>query len=64
MMKAIWRHVRLSKGFKNIEAAHLGGLKLRIPSVLLAEKKRTQTRFNVSDPLCVARGEEEDTNSF
>ncbi len=48
MMKAIWRHVRLKKGFSNIERAHLGGYKLRIPTMLLTEKMRTQSRFNVS----------------
>ena len=48
MMKAIWRHVRLRKGFCNLERAQLGGFKLRIPAVLLTEKMRTQSRFNVS----------------
>ena len=48
MMKAIWRHVRLRKGFRNVERAQLGGFKLRIPVVLLMEKMRTQSRFNVS----------------
>jgi hypothetical protein len=48
MMKAIWRHVRLKKGFCNLERAHLGGFKLRIPNMLLTEKMRTQSRFNVS----------------
>jgi hypothetical protein len=48
MMKAIWRHVRLRKGFHNLERAQLGGYKLRIPTVLLTEKMRTQSRFNVS----------------
>ncbi len=47
MMKAIWRHVRLRKGFNNLERAQLGGYKLRIPTVLLTEKMRTQSRFNV-----------------
>jgi hypothetical protein len=50
MMKAIWRHVRLKKGFQNLERAQLGGYKLRIPTMLLTEKMRTQSRFNVSDP--------------
>jgi len=40
--------VRLRKGFVNLENAPYGGLKLRIPSTLLVEKMRTQTRFNVS----------------
>jgi hypothetical protein len=47
MMKAIWRHVRLRKGFDNVERAPYGGLKLKIPVTLLAEKLRTQSRFNV-----------------
>ena len=47
MMKAIWRHVRLKKGFDNVERAPYGGFKLRIPVALLAEKLRTQSRFNV-----------------
>jgi hypothetical protein len=48
MMKAIWRHVRLRKGFHNLERAQLGAYKLRIPNMLLTEKMRTQSRFNVS----------------
>lgn len=48
MMKAIWRHVRLKQGFENIEKAPFGGMKLRIPTTLLVEKMRTQSRFNVS----------------
>jgi hypothetical protein len=52
MMKAIWRHVRLRKGFENVERAPYGGLKLKIPMTLLAEKLRTQSRFNVSR-VCV-----------
>lgn len=48
MMKAVWRHVRLKKGFVNCESVpHVGNL-LRIPKVLLHEKLRTQERFNVS----------------
>ena len=47
LMKAIWRHVRLRKGFDNVERAPYGGLKLKIPTILLAEKLRTQSRFNV-----------------
>jgi hypothetical protein len=53
MMKAIWRHVRLRKGFDNVERAPYGGLKLKIPVTLLAEKLRTQSRFNVSPPALV-----------
>jgi hypothetical protein len=48
MMKAIWRHVRLKRGFENVERAPYGGLKLKIPVTLLAEKLRTQSRSNVS----------------
>jgi hypothetical protein len=48
MMKAIWRHVRLRKGFDNVERSPYGGMKLKIPTSLLAEKLRTQSRFNVS----------------
>jgi hypothetical protein len=48
MMKAIWRHVRLRKGFENVERSPYGGMKLKIPTSLLAEKLRTQSRFNVS----------------
>ena len=32
MMKAIWRHVRLRKGFDNVERSPYGGMKLKIPS--------------------------------
>ena len=48
MMKSVWRHIRLKKGFVNREAAPYGGVKLRIPQLLYLEKKRTQARFNVS----------------
>ena len=48
MMKSIWRHVWLKKGFVNIESAQYGGMKLRIPQLLFAEKMRTQSWFNVS----------------
>lgn len=48
MMKSVWRHIRLKKGFVNREAAPYGGVKLRIPHLLYQEKKRTQARFNVS----------------
>lgn len=47
MMKAIFRSVRLKKGFKNVEPLSQGGYKLKIPQLLLAEKMRTQARFNV-----------------
>ena len=48
MMKAVWRSVRLKRGFVNVERAPFGGEKLRIPSLLFVEKMRTQCRFNVS----------------
>ena len=51
MMKSIWRHVRLKKGFVNVERAPYGGLKLKIPTLLLTEKMRTQSRFNVSQSV-------------
>ncbi len=47
MQKAIYRHIRLKKGFKNEEIMD-GIPKLRIPDVLLKEKIRTQSRFDVS----------------
>lgn len=43
------RHIRLKKGFKNEEVMD-GVVKLRIPDVLLKEKIRTQSRFDVSLP--------------
>lgn len=48
MMKAVWRHVRLKKGFVNREVVPHVGTRLRIPTLLLSEKIRTQQRFNVS----------------
>lgn len=48
MMKAIWRHVRLVKGFVNTDVAKDGSKRLRIPMALYQEKQRTQHRFNVS----------------
>ena len=50
MMKAVWRHVRLKKGFVNVEMVPHVGTLLRIPKVLLLEKLRTQERFNVRCP--------------
>ena len=52
MMKAVWRHVRLKKGFVNRETVPYVGTKLRIPTLLLSEKIRTQQRFNVSCFFC------------
>ncbi|EKX30889.1 hypothetical protein GUITHDRAFT_117645 [Guillardia theta CCMP2712] len=47
IQKAMFRHVRLTKGFRNVERLPDGRLKLRIPTQLLVEKKRTATRFTV-----------------
>jgi hypothetical protein len=49
MQKSLFRHVRLRKNFVNREPLSNGTFKLRIPLLLLQEKIRTQTRFNVSD---------------
>lgn len=46
MSKCIYRHVRLRKGFENRQTVH-GVVTLRIPQLLLNEKKRTQARFEV-----------------
>ena len=43
MQKAIYRHVRLKRGFNNEENVD-GVRKLRIPDLLLKEKIRTQSR--------------------
>ena len=48
MMKSVWRHVRLKKGFVNRQTVPEVGTILRIPHALLVEKIRTQQRFNVS----------------
>ena len=49
MQKAIYRHIRLKKGFRNEERVN-GTAKLRIPDLLLKEKIRTQSRFDVRGP--------------
>ena len=46
MSKCIYRHIRLRKGFKNIQTLH-GIQTLRIPQLLYNEKQRTQSRFEV-----------------
>ena len=46
MQKAIYRHIRLKRGFRNVEVMD-GVTRLRIPDVLLREKIRTQSRFEV-----------------
>jgi hypothetical protein len=51
MMKSIWRRTRLKKGFSNLERGHFGSYKLRIPTLLMQEKTRTQGRINVRVPV-------------
>lgn len=46
MSKCIYRHVRLRRGFNNVQTVH-GIQTLRIPQLLLNEKQRTQARFEV-----------------
>ena len=54
MLKAIFRHVQLKKGFVNRqELPHVGTI-LHIPNILLLEKIRTQHRFHVRMQACVA----------
>lgn len=48
MSKCIYRHVRLRRGFANIQSIH-GVQTLRIPQTLLQEKRRTQIRFEVRE---------------
>ena len=45
--KAVFRRVRLSRAFDNIETLPDGTRKLRIPTRLLNEKRRTSTRHLV-----------------
>lgn len=47
VQKAVFRHIRLHKNFKNRERVADGRNKLRIPLRLLMEKKRTSNRFIV-----------------
>lgn len=51
IMKSVWRHVRLRKGFVNRQLVPCVGETLRIPHALLLEKLRTQQRFNVRGTL-------------
>ena len=50
MSKSIYRHVRLSQDFQNVQRLH-GVQTLRIPRHLLREKQRTQARFEVRTGL-------------
>lgn len=47
MEKAIFRHIRLTKNFSNVEVLPDGTRKLRIPQRLFHEKIRTSNRFEV-----------------
>lgn len=53
VQKAIFRHVRLRRGFVNREYVPDGRVKLRIPQPLLLEKRRTAKRFMVSVQACL-----------
>jgi hypothetical protein len=44
----IFRHMRLSANFVNLEVTVTGVPKLRIPTTLLREKQRTAKRFSVT----------------
>lgn len=55
LQKAIFRHIRVSKRFRNEEVLEDGSKKLRIPTRLLAEKRRSSQRFLVrSPPYCAS----------
>lgn len=47
LQKALFRHIRLAKGFVNREKTPDGVTKLRIPTSLFTDKKKTATRFMV-----------------
>jgi len=51
--KAIFRHVRLTRDFVNLELLSNGTQKLRIPTRLLHKKLRTSCRFRVRGVCCV-----------
>jgi hypothetical protein len=50
IQKSIFRHMRLSASFINLELTANGVEKLRIPTTLLKEKCRTARRFMVTLP--------------
>ena len=52
--KAIFRHIRLTKNFCNVEVLPDGTRKLRIPQRLFHEKLRTSNRFEVRLPAARA----------
>lgn len=47
LQKALFRHIRLARGFVNREKTPDGVVKLRIPTSLFTDKKKTATRFMV-----------------
>jgi hypothetical protein len=47
LQKALFRHIRLARGFVNREKTPAGVTKLRIPTSLFVDKKKTATRFMV-----------------
>jgi hypothetical protein len=47
LQKALFRHVRLQRDFVNRERTPDGVLKLRIPTALFMDKKKTASRFMV-----------------
>jgi hypothetical protein len=49
LQKALFRHVRLQRDFVNREKTPDGVVKLRIPTALFVDKKKTASRFMV-DP--------------
>jgi len=53
--KAIFRHIRLTKNFCNVEVLPDGTKKLRLPVRLFNEKLRTSNRFEVRARVCYCR---------
>jgi len=49
LQKALFRHVRLQRDFVNRERTPDGVVKLRIPTTLFMDKKKTASRFMVRD---------------
>ena len=55
MEKLIFRHILLSRGFKNVEVIQDGLKKLRMPLRLYTEKKRSSLRFWVRACVKIAK---------
>lgn len=51
LQKALFRHVRLQRDFVNRERTPDGVVKLRIPTALFMDKKKTASRFMVRTPI-------------